>query len=84
MYRHLVETMEKIEIKLPLPWLLSVIKNLKKVSHNIRQQENHLDNNCDWNEAMNLSLNRKYIDSLEQKLTEVINAEVNSKDSTAG
>lgn len=80
--------MDKIDIKIPLPWLLSVVKNLKKVSHNIQQHENHLDNNFDWDEAMNLSLNRKYIDSLEQKLTEVINdsieVKVKVKDSASG
>ena len=80
--------MEKIDIKIPLPWLLSVVKNLKKVSHNIRQYEICLGNNYDWNEALDLSLNRKYIDNLEQKLTEVINnsieVKVKVKDSASG
>jgi hypothetical protein len=85
MYRHLVE-MDKIEIKIPLPWLLSVVKNLKKVSHNIREFEGYLSNQCDWNEAMGLGENRKYIESLEQNLNNLISnnveIEVKLKDRT--
>ena len=75
MYRHLVE-MDKIEIKIPLPWLLSVVKNLKKVSHNIREYENYLASLHDWNEAKGLSDNRKYIESLEQNLSNIISNSV--------
>lgn len=77
--------MEKIGIKLPLSWLLSVVENLKKVSHNIRQYEIYLGNNRDWDEAMGLSLNRKYVDNLEQNLTEAIKGsiEVKLKDSAS-
>jgi hypothetical protein len=75
MYRHLVE-MNKIEIKISLPWLISVVKNLKKVSHNIREFEGYLNNQRDWNEAMSLGENRKYIDSLEQNLSNIINNSV--------
>jgi hypothetical protein len=73
--------MDKIEIKMPLPWLLSVMKNLKKVSHNIRQYEGYLSNQCDWNEAMGLGENRKYIESLEQNISNLIynNIEVEVK-----
>ena len=72
MYRHLVD-MDKIEIKIPLPWLLSVVKNLKKISHNIQQYESYLSNQYDWNEAMSLGDNRRYIESLEEKLNKIIN-----------
>ena len=75
MYRHLVE-MDKIEIKISLPWLLSVVKSLKKVSHNIMGFEGYLNNQRDWNEAMILGENRKYIDSLEQNLSNIINNSV--------
>ena len=75
MYRHLVE-MDKIEIKIPLPWLLSVVKNLKKVSHNIREYENYLASLHDWNEAKGLSDNRKYIESLEKNLSNTISNSV--------
>jgi len=68
--------MDNLEIKLPLSWLLGVVKNLKKVSHNIREYENYLDSLRDWNEAKGLSDNRKYIDSLEQNLKKVINDSV--------
>jgi len=75
MYRHLVE-MDKIEIKVPLPWLLSVVKNLKKVSHNIREYENYFESLRDWNEAKGLSENRKYIESLEKNLSNIISNSV--------
>jgi hypothetical protein len=68
--------MDNLEIKLSLPWLLSVVKNLRKVSHNIRLYEEYLGNQYDWNEAMGLSENRKYIESLEDKLKKVINDSV--------
>jgi hypothetical protein len=68
--------MDKIEIKIPLPWLLSVVKNLKKVSHNIREYENYLASLHDWNEAKGLSDNRKYIESLEQNLSNIISNSV--------
>lgn len=68
--------MDNLEIKLPLSWLLSVVKNLKKVSHNIREYEGHLCNQCDWNEAMGLAENRKYIESLEQNLNNLISNSV--------
>jgi hypothetical protein len=68
--------MDNLEIKIPLPWLLSVVKNLKKVSHNIREYENYLGSLRDWNEAKGLSDNRKYIDSLEQNLMKAINNNV--------
>ena len=68
--------MDNLKIKIPLPWLLSVVKNLRKVSHNIRQYEGYLGNQYDWNEAMGLGENRKYIESLEDKLKKVINNSV--------
>lgn len=68
--------MDKIEIKIPLPWLLSVVKNLKKVSHNIREYENYLDSLRDWTEAKGLNDNRKYIESLEKNLTNIISNSV--------
>lgn len=68
--------MDKIEIKISLPWLLSVVKNLKKVSHNIREYENYLESLRDWNEAKGLNLNRKYIESLEQNLSNIISNSV--------
>lgn len=68
--------MDNLEIKLSLPWLLSVVKNLRKVSHNIQQYEGYLNNQYDWNEAMGLAENRKYIESLEDKLKKVINNSV--------
>jgi hypothetical protein len=68
--------MDNLEIKIPLPWLLSVVKNLKKVSHNIREYENYLDSLRDWNEASGLRNNRTYIDSLEQNLMKAINNNV--------
>lgn len=68
--------MDKIEIKIPLPWLLSVVKNLKKVSHNIREYENYLDSLYDWNESKGLNDNRKYIESLEQNLNNLISNSV--------
>jgi len=75
MYRHLVE-MDKIEIKIPLPWLLSVVKNLRKVSHNIREYENYLESLRDWEEARGLNYNRKYIESLEKNLSNLISNSV--------
>ena len=68
--------MNKIEIKISLPWLISVVKNLKNVSHNIMEFEGYLNNQHDWNEAMSLGENRKYIDSLEQNLSNIINNSV--------
>ncbi len=68
--------MKKIEIKLPLPWLLSVVKNLKKVSNNIRVFEGYLSNQYDWNEAMDLAINRKYVDELQEELSQIINNNV--------
>lgn len=68
--------MDKIEIKIPLPWLLSVVKNLKKVSHNIREYEGCFSNQYDWNESMSLGENRKYIESLEQNLSNIISNSV--------
>jgi len=68
--------MDKIEIKVPLSWLLSVVKNLKKVSHNIREYENYLDSLRDWTEAKGLSENRKYIESLEKNLSNIISNNV--------
>ena len=68
--------MDKIEIKIPLPWLLSVVKNLRKVSHNIREYENYLESLRDWEEARGLNYNRKYIESLEKNLSNLISNSV--------
>ena len=60
----------QINIKVSL--LLSIVKNLHKVSHNIEAFEDYLGNKNEWNEAMILRQNRFYIESLLRTLKQLI------------
>ena len=72
------------EIKLKVSFVISIMKNLKKVSHNISAFENYLGDMSDWNEAMKLRENRIYIDSLHNALNTLVTATSEKDEASSG
>ena len=72
------------EVKVQVSFLLSIMKNLKKVSHNISAFENYLGDMRDWNEAIKLRENRIYIDSLHNALNTIITANSETDEASSG
>jgi hypothetical protein len=84
MYRHLIEMDKNPEVKVQVSFLLSIMKNLKKVSHNISAFENYLGDMRDWNEAMKLRENRIYIDSLHNALNTIVTTNSEEGEASSG
>ena len=72
------------EVKVQVSFLLSIMKNLKKVSHNISAFENYLGDMRDWNEAMKLRENRIYIDSLYNSLNTIVTTNSEKGEASSG
>ena len=72
------------EVKVQVSFLLSIMKNLKKVSHNISAFENYLGDMRDWNEAMKLRENRIYIDSLHNALNTIVTTNSEEGEASSG